>query len=69
MEESIKIVALDQHAASVMAAVLVPGQRRRPCIPFGGFARHGRWVARLRRRGPIRCCFEAGPCGSHSSGF
>jgi transposase len=23
----------------------------------------GRWVMRLRRRGRIRCCYEAGPCG------
>lgn len=64
MEESITIVAFDQHAASVMAAVLVPGAPEPAVHPLSAdLPTIGRWVARLQRRGPVRCCYEAGPCG------
>jgi transposase len=62
--ESTLIIAFDQHAASVVAAVLLPGQRTpalhllAPDLPT-----IGRFADRFRRRGPIRCCYEAGPCG------
>jgi transposase len=58
------IVAFDQHAATTVAAVLLPDQRtaalhsllsESPTIL--------RFVERLRRAGPVRCCYEAGPCG------
>lgn len=64
MEESITIVAFDQHAASVMAAVLAPGAAEPVVHPLSAdLSTIGRWVAQLRRRGPVRCCYEAGPCG------
>ena len=62
--KSTTIIAFDQHAATTVAAVLLPGQR----MP----ARHTltsdtatiiRLVERLRRQGPVQCCYEAGPCG------
>jgi transposase len=62
--KSTTIIAFDQHAATTVAAVLLPGQRtpalhtltsESPTIL--------RFVDRLRRQGPIRCCYEAGPCG------
>jgi transposase len=62
MYESIPIVAFDQHAASVTAAVLLPGHRTpavqelSPDLPTVG-----RFVARIG--GAVRCCYEAGPGG------
>jgi transposase len=62
--ESTLIIAFDQHAASMVAAVLLPGQpvpavhQLAPDLPT-----IGRFVERLARRGGVRCCYEAGPCG------
>jgi transposase len=62
MTESTPIVAFDQHAASVMAAVLMPGERmpalhpRAPDLPT-----IHRFLARVGTA--VRCCYEAGPCG------
>ena len=64
MTESTLIVAFDQHAASLVAAVLLPGERTpavhqlAPDLPT-----IGRFVHRFRRCGSLRCCYEAGPCG------
>ena len=62
MMQSTTIIAFDQHAATTVAAVLLPGQRT-PAL-------HSltsdpptilRFVERLRRQGPVQCCYEAGP--------
>jgi transposase len=63
--KSITIIAFDQHAATTVAGVLLPGQRTpawhsltsdSPTIL--------RFVRRiLRTTGAVRCCYEAGPCG------
>jgi transposase len=62
--QSTTIIAFDQHAATTVAAVLLPGQRtpalhsltsESPTIV--------RFVERLRRQGVVTCCYEAGPCG------
>src|SRR5262249_1297987 len=64
VNESTLIIAFDQHAASVVAAVLLPGQRTptlhelSPDLPT-----IGRFVDRVGRRGSVRCCYEAGPSG------
>lgn len=64
MLESTPIVAFDQHAASVTAAVLGPHERRpalhqlAPDLPT-----IRRFVKKLQRHGAVRCCYEAGPCG------
>ena len=64
MFESTPVVAFDQHAASVTAAVLFPGGRRPalhqlpPDVPT-----IRRFLAKIGRRGAVRCCYEAGPCG------
>jgi transposase len=64
MVKSTTIIAFDQHAATTVAAVLLPAH----CTP----ALHSltsdtptilRFVARLQRQGPVTCCYEAGPCG------
>ena len=65
MLESTTIIAFDQHAATTVAAVLLPGQRtpalhsltsESPVIL--------KFVARVQRQHPdVRCCYEAGPCG------
>jgi transposase len=64
MFESMPIVAFDQHAASVMAAVLLPGQRE-PAIQqlSSDLPTIWRFVERLQQHGDVRCCYEAGPCG------
>ena len=64
MNESTTIVAFDQHAATTVAAVLLPGHRTpvlhsltsdSPAIL--------RFIARVQRQGAVTSCYEAGPCG------
>ena len=63
MTESTPIVAFDQHAASVVAAVLLPGDRRPVLQPLApDLPSIGRFLERLGVPG-VRCCYEAGPCG------
>jgi transposase len=64
MLKSITIVAFDQHAATTVAAVLLPGQRTSALHTLtSDTPTTCRFVERLRRQGPIQCCYEAGPCG------
>ena len=58
------IIAFDQHAATTVAAVLLPGQRT-PALQTltSDVATIRRFVERVRRQGPVHCCYEAGPCG------
>ncbi len=62
--ESTLIIAFDQHAASLVAAVLMPGERT-PAVHqlAADLPTIGRFVDRVSRRGHVRCCYEAGPCG------
>jgi len=62
--QSTTIIAFDQHAATTVAAVLLPGQRT-PAL-------HSlttdsvtilRFVRKVRRDSGVQCCYEAGPCG------
>jgi len=64
MTESTIIVAFDQHAATTVAGVLLPGQRT-PAIHSltSDVTVIGRFVHRLERQGSVACCYEAGPCG------
>jgi len=64
MQSTTTIIAFDQHAATTMAAVLLPGHRTPALHPLtSDVATILRLVARLQRQGPVRCCYEAGPCG------
>lgn len=64
MRESTTIIAFDQHAASVMAAVLPAGAKTPAVQPVpADLPAIGRFVERLTTAGPVRCCYEAGPCG------
>jgi transposase len=62
--QSTTIIAFDQHAATTVAAVLLPGQRT-PALHSltSDSPTILRFVRRLRRQGPVTCCYEAGPCG------
>jgi transposase len=64
MTKSTTIIAFDQHAATTVAAVLLAGQRT-PALHTltSDTTTILRFVERLRRQGPIQCCYEAGPCG------
>ena len=64
MTKSTTIVAFDQHAATTVAAVLLPGQRT-PALHSltSDSPTIIRFVERLRRERPVQCCYEAGPCG------
>ena len=64
MAESTTIIAFDQHAATTVAAVLSPGQGT-PALQAlpSDVPTILRFVARVQASGPIRCCYEAGPCG------
>jgi transposase len=63
--QSTTLIAFDQHAATTVAAVLVPSQRT-PALHAltSDSATIVRFVERFRRQGSaVRCCYEAGPCG------
>jgi transposase len=62
--QSTTIIAFDQHAATTVAAVLLAGQRT-PALHSltSDSPTILRFVARVRRQGPVTCCYEAGPCG------
>jgi transposase len=64
MSKSTTMVAFDQHAATTVAAVLLPGHRT-PVLHTltSDSPTIVRFVDRLRRQGPVACCYEAGPCG------
>jgi transposase len=63
MAQSTTIVAFDQHAATTVAAVLLPGQRT-PALHSltSESVTILRFLERLHVRS-LRCCYEAGPCG------
>jgi transposase len=62
--QSTTIIAFDQHAATTVAAVLLSGQRTPALHPLlSDSPSILRFVARVRRQGPVVCCYEAGPCG------
>jgi transposase len=63
--ESTPLIAFDQHAASTVAAVLLPGQARPALHTLSSDSLTLlRFVQRLQRTvGAVRCCYEAGPCG------
>src|SRR4030095_232670 len=62
--KSTTIIALDQHAATTVAAVLLPGHRT-PALHSltSDSPTLLRFVERVRRRASVQCCYEAGPCG------
>lgn len=62
--QSIAIVAFDQHAATTVAAVLLPRQQT-PVLHTLTSEPHTilRFVQRLQAQHRVRCCYEAGPCG------
>jgi transposase len=58
------IIAFDQHAATTVAAVLLPGQRTSALHTLpSDVPTILRFVERVRRQRPVACCYEAGPCG------
>jgi transposase len=62
--QSTTIIAFDQHAATTVAAVLLPGQRTSALHSLtSDSATILRFVERLQRQGAVACCYEAGPCG------
>jgi transposase len=64
MMQSTTIIAFDQHAATTVAAVLLPGDRTPAVHPLASESSTIlNFVERLRRQGPVVCCYEAGPCG------
>jgi hypothetical protein len=62
--KSTTILAFHQHAATTVAAVLLPGHRT-PALHAltSDIPTILRFVERVRRAGPVQCCYEAGPCG------
>jgi transposase len=64
VRESTTVVAVGQHAQSVMAAVLGPTDRVATLHALGSdVPTLCRFVAQLQEDGPVMCCYEAGPCG------
>ena len=62
--QSIAIIAFDQRAPTTVAAVLLP-RHRTPVLHTLTSEPQTilRFVQRLQRQHPVRCCYEAGPCG------
>jgi transposase len=62
--QSTPLIAFDQHAATTVAAVLLPGQQT-PALHTLASESPAilRFVKRVQRQGPVQCCYEAGPCG------
>ena len=60
--ESTPLIAFDQHAATTVAAVLLPGQRTPALHSLASDSPTLlRFVKRLQRHvGAVRCCYEAG---------
>lgn len=64
MMKSTTIIAFDQHAATTVAAVLLPAHRMPALHPLtSDTPTILRFVARVQRQGAVTCCYEAGPCG------
>jgi transposase len=62
--QSTTIIAFDQHAATTVAAVLLPTQRTPVLHPLtSDTPTILRFIGRLQRQGTVRCCYEAGPGG------
>src|SRR5687768_1402362 len=63
--QSTPLIAFDQHAATTVAAALLPDQRTPALHPLASDSPTIlRFVRRLVRQvGAVRCCYEAGPCG------
>lgn len=62
--QSTPVIAFDQHAATTVAAVLLPGQRTPALQALTSEPRTIlRFVQRVQRQGAVRCCYEAGPWG------
>ena len=64
MLQSTTIIAFDQHAATTVAAVLLPNHRTAALHSLTSDSPTiVRFVERVRRQGAVTCCYEAGPCG------
>src|SRR5688572_27878828 len=62
--QSTTIIAFDQHAATTAAAVLLPGHPTPALHSLSSdIPTIQRFVERVKRQGPVTCCYEAGPCG------
>jgi transposase len=63
--QSTPLIAFDQHAATTVAAVLLPGHRAPALYTLASESPTIlRFVKRVERQaGSVRCCYEAGPCG------
>jgi transposase len=62
--QSTTIIAFDQHAATTVAAVLLPAHRT-PALHTlpSDSPTILRFIDRLQRQRRVRCCDAAGPCG------
>jgi transposase len=60
---STPLIAFDQHAATTVAAVLLPGQQT-PALHSltSETATILRFVKRMARHAALQCCYEAAPC-------
>ena len=62
--KSTTIIAFDQHAATTVAAVLLPGHQTSALHALtSDNSTIVKFVEHLKRQGPVSCCYEAGPCG------
>src|SRR4051794_16195150 len=61
--KSTTIIAFDQHAATTVAAVLLPGHQTPALQSLTSDSPTILKFVERRRQGSVSCCYEAGPCG------
>lgn len=63
--QSTPLIAFDQHAATTVAAVLLPGERTPALHTLASESPTIlRFIKKIQRHaGAVQCCYEAGPCG------
>lgn len=65
MIQNTTFIGLDVHKATIQVALLEPGREKPECWQLSNVPRAvSRLAAKLSQgRGPVQCCYEAGPCG------
>src|ERR1700687_2154525 len=68
MEQSTRFIGMDVHKDTIVVAVTAPGEVGK-ATAYGTFPNTAAALEKLVRRlrqagtGPLKCCYEAGPCG------
>src|SRR5271167_4032402 len=62
MEQPTRFVGMDVHRDTIVVAVTATGEVGK-ATAYGTFPNTAAALERLVKRGPLKFCYEAGPCG------